>query len=353
MRSLDAIMRMGALNHPIHTNADIAGFTLRNQILLYSAFENTLNEIRMLHYRYLKSSVSEGLLIYGQQGSGKSTSVKYYAKHFPRKRVDGVIRVPVLSVITPESPTVKSLSDVILAALGDPLTTNSTAAKKAERIKYFFKLCQVEMLILDEFHHFHDSRRSKSSGEVSDWLKNLMNTTGVCIVLVGLPRAISALNANGQLRRRFASPIHHREFNFTTREEQYEFRTVLKGIESLLPVTFEKRLESGEIALRMYFATHGLIDYVVKIIDDAVATSGVKPGGIISIDCLARAFKRKVWADCPDWLNPIVSTMPRKLTRPREPFCDWDDPSKYTLSERSSAGPDASGVKASGSGDQP
>jgi hypothetical protein len=330
---------MGELDHPIRKNADIAGFTLRNQILLYSAFENTINEIRMLHYRFLKSRVSEGLLIYGQQGSGKSTSVKYYAKHFPRNRVDGVIRMPVLTVITPESPTVKSLSDVILAALGDPLTTNSTAAKKAERIKYFFKVCQVEMLILDEFHHFHDSRRSKSSGEVSDWLKNLMNTTGVCIVLVGLPRAISALNANGQFRRRFASPLHHKEFNFTTREEQIEFRTVLKGIERLLPVKFEKPLETGEIAMRMYFASHGLIDYVVKIIDDAVATSGAKTGEKISIDRLRVAFKRKVWADCPDWLNPIVSTVPRRLTKPREPFCDWDDPTKYTLSDRSVAGP--------------
>jgi hypothetical protein len=84
----------------------------------------------------------------------------------------------------------------------------------------------------------------------------------------------------------------------------------------------------------MYYATQGLIDYVIKILDDAVASSDRKTGQVLGVQQLVTAFKRQVWAECPDWINPFLAEKLRLLVQPREPFCDWDDPSQYSLSNR-------------------
>lgn len=309
-------------------------FSLRKELIAHPAFVRTVDEMALLHYRWQTSGVCEGLLVYGQHGSGKSTATKHYLSEYPRKRVGGVTIIPVLLALTPETPSVLSLSDVLLLSLGTTLPTKGTAAAKLSRIVHFFEVCGVEMLILDEFHHFYDSHRVQEGRRVSDWLKNLMNLTGVCVVLVGLPRSIAVLNANPQLRRRFNAPFHHDEFRFDDAQSQREFRGLLKVIEEKLPVRFETSLADPSMARQMYYATNGLIDYVIKVVDDAIARSGVSPGSVIGNNHLALAFQRKVWADCPDWINPFLANKLRRLTQTREPFCDWDDPSQYTLSER-------------------
>jgi hypothetical protein len=338
----ESILRSLPDGHPARAPGSLHHFTLRKDLIFFTAFERTVKEISLLHYRWRASGVCEGLLVYGQHGSGKSTAIDHYLKQFPSKRVSGVKKTPVLLTLTPETPSVVSLSDVLLSSLGDPVLTRSTAATKLNRIVHFFKECEVEMLILDEFQHFYDTHRVHEGRRVSDWLKNLMNLTGVCVVLVGLPRAIAALHANPQLRRRFNAPFHHAEFSFINEAAQKEWRGLLDVIEKRLPVKFSTPLSSPKSARRMYYATHGLVDYVVKIVDDAVAMSGVKFGGVLSDNHLALAFRRKVWSACPDWINPFVTENLRVLTQAREPFCDWDEPEKYLLSGRTRIKPSPS-----------
>lgn len=320
--------------HAIHSPGSLHHFSLRKELISFPAFARTVEEIAMLHYRWRMSGVCEGLLVYGQHGSGKSTAISHYLKRFPRTRVSGVTKIPVLLALTPETPSVVSLSDVLLTSLGDPLATRGTAATKLKRIVHFFKECGVEMLILDEFHHFYDTHRVSEGRRVTDWLKNLMSLTKISVVLVGLPRSIAALNANPQLRRRFRSPLHHREFGFIEESAQREFCALLSSLERCMPVQFSPSLSEPSTARQMYYATHGLIDYVVKILDDAVAMSGAKSGQVLDTKHLVSAFKRQVWAECPDWINPFLAEKLRLLVQLREPFCDWDDPSQYSLSER-------------------
>lgn len=335
MTSPNDILELMRHGHAARKTGSLHHFTLRKNLISFPAFERTINEIALLHYRWKKSGVCEGLLIYGQHGSGKSTTVEHYEGKFPRKRIQGVIKIPVLRVTTPETPSVIALSDALLTSLGDPLATRGTAAMKLNRIVHFLKECDVEMLILDEFHHFYDTHRVMEGRRVSDWLKNLMNVTKVCIVVVGLPRAIAVLNANPQLRRRFAAPFHHREFGFVSAEAQREFRGLLDVIENRLPVRFNAPLATPEVARQMFYASNGLIDYVVKIVDGAVVNSNAKQGQEIPNSVLVESFKRNVWEACPDWLNPFLADKLRRLTQTREPFCDWDDPAAYMASERS------------------
>jgi len=196
----------------------------------------------------------------------------------------------------------------------------------------------VELVMLDEFHHFFDGHRRMEGARVTNWLKNLFNAAKIPIVLFGLPLAILALNSNQQLRRRFCSPHYVREFEFETPEGQALFRGVLGQIQKLLPVSSEIEFGDPAIARRFYFASAGLIDYVIKVVDEAVSRVDGRQERAITLGLLGKCFRHRVWADAPDILNPFLTTAKlRRLDNEREPFELWDDPAQYTLSRRAAA----------------
>jgi energy-coupling factor transporter ATP-binding protein EcfA2 len=317
-------------------------FTVRDRIIEHDSFTKAVRAIARAHERWTLAKVPAALLIYGQSGCGKSTVLRYYLQKFPRKTTPRKTIIPVLKVVTPEAPTVRSFTEAILVALGDSAAARGSAAVKTQRIMHFLRECEIQLLLIDEFHHFCDSNRTEYR-RVTDWLKNLINECGIPVVLFGLPRAISALYSNEQLRRRFSSPIHLSEFGFITPAEQLTFRGILQHLQSLMPHQKGLYLSDPEVALRFHFATNGLIDYVVKIIDELVVASAGNPSPVVDYNALQEAFKVQIWADVPDKLNPFNSAVePRRLNQNNEPFSIWDDPSAYTLSSRAKA---ATGTK--------
>lgn len=312
-------------------------FTVRDRIIEHDSFTKAVRAIAQAHERWTLAKVPGALLIYGQSGCGKSTVLRYYLQQFPRQSTPRKTIIPVLRVVTPESPTVRSFTEAVLVALGDPAAARGSAAVKTQRIIHFVKECEIQLFLIDEFHHFCDSTRSESR-RVTDWLKNLINECGVPVVLFGLPRAISALNSNEQLRRRFSSPIHLAEFGFATDEQQLTFRSVLQHLQSLMPYQKGLNLSNPDMAMRFHFATNGLIDYVVKIIDELVVASAGHPHPAVDYNALQEAFKVQIWADVPEQLNPFNPAVKlRRLDQINEPFSIWDDPYAYTLSRRGRA----------------
>lgn len=308
-------------------------FTLRKQVIEHPKFTLAIREIARLHERGKALGVAEGLLLVAQTGSGKTTVLQYYESRFPRIETTRGTRIPVLRVDTPESPTVKTLAEAILFAMGDPAAAKGTASEKTNRIIHFFKECGVELLLIDEFQHFFDGHRTTESKRVSDWLKNLINKVGIPVILAGLPRSIAVVNANPQLRRRLGAPHYLQPFGFDNQDEQLEFRGVLNGIQTRLPVPCID-LSEANMARRFYFASHGLLDYVVKIIDDAVSRACPDSGEPLTQQAFESAFKRTVWLDAPDHLNPFSkgATL-RLLNRTLEPFDIWDDIAQYTSAQ--------------------
>ncbi len=310
-------------------------FTVRDKIIEHSEFTGAVRAIARLHERWLASRVPGALLIYGQSGAGKSTVLRYYLGKFPRETTARKIRIPVLRMVTPEAPTVRSFTEACLVALGDLAASRGSAAIKTQRIIHFIKECEVQVILVDEFHHFCDSKVTERR-RVTDWLKNLLNECGVPIVLFGLPRAISALYSNEQLRRRFSAPLHLKEFGFATADEQALFRGILAHLQNLLPNKKGLDISTPEVAMRFHFATNGLIDYVIKIVDELVVSSPNHASTDISFESLQLAFRTQIWSDAPDKLNPFnPKAKPRRLLSPNEPFSIWDDPRAYTLSSRS------------------
>lgn len=310
--------------------AAVALFSLRRDVLQHPRFNAAVREIARIHHRGRSAGVAEGALFVGQTGSGKSTLLHFYADKFPRSTGGETAKIPVLVVETPESPSVKDLAEAMLRALGDPAAAKGKTSQQTERIINFCKQCGVELVLLDEFQHFFDGTRVAEARKVSDWLKLLMNNIGRPFVLFGLPRAIQVVNINPQLRRRFAAPYYLEPFAFTTEADMREFRAVLKLLQMKLPMG-SVSISEANMARRFYFASHGLFDYIVKVIDDAASRGGSGSNGMLTMADYALAFKRVVWSAAPDQLNPFIeSAKLRLLTQPLEPFDVWDDISQYT-----------------------
>ena len=328
--NLADLLVLGMPNEPLAAHRL---FTLRRHRLQYSAFCEAVRKIARLHERGVNAKECEGLLIVGQSGGGKSAVAEYYETHFPRSRDEGGAVIPVLRVSTPESPSVKTFAMAMLEAMGDPAFDRGTAEVKTQRLTVLLRGCKVQLIIIDEFQHFYDGHRASEAKRITDWLKNLLLKVRVPVVVFGLPKSIAVLNLNQQLRRRFASPHYLRPFGLEG-ADFVQLRGVLKTFHAEVPVPCEP-LHSEDIARRFYFATNGLIDYIVKIIDGAVSTFRPKSVETLGLPHLASAFRAKVWGEAPDELNPFCEkALLRPLMGPREPFDQWDDPKRYTAKAR-------------------
>ncbi len=309
----------------------LIGFSVRHRIIEFDAFCESLRKIEHVHSRGRLAQLSIGLLITGQSGSGKTTLLEYYRARFPRRDYSEQTVVPVLLVETPAAPSVKNLVEAILHGLGDPHINKGSTGEKTRRMFTLLRACQVELLIIDEFQHFCDTPRRSAASQVTDWLKSVLNVAGIPVVVVGLPRASSVIRMNEQLARRFSSGTYLRSFSYDSDANQKEFRGILKEIHSRLPVKCTE-LHEANLARRFFMATNGLIDYIAKIIDEAVQIVGRQESTEIDLTTLALAFQESVWNDAPPELNPFnPGVAPRQLSKAGEPFELWHDPVRHKI----------------------
>lgn len=318
------LVSFGLASHP---GGQLFSFTLRHHRVHHEAFSEAVRKIALLHHRGKVARAPEGLLIYGQSGSGKSSVADYYQSKFPRYLDDDGYVIPVLLVMTPESPTVKSLSKTMLSALGDPASSHGTTAAQTHRLVTLVQRCKVELLLIDEFQHFAEGSLQEAK-RVSEWLKNLLNLARIPVVLFGLPKSLPTLRRNGQLRRRFDSPHYFRPFEVEGKLFG-DFKSLLRTLQKTLPLPCID-LASPEVGRRFFFASNGLIDYVIKILDKVVVLAQTRGEKAIDLDLLAEAFREAVWGEAPDQLNPFKGQgINRMLTERYEPFESWDDPQQY------------------------
>lgn len=335
--SLARLLSLGSATAPAYPL--LAGFTLRHTVIEHQIFQEAIREIARIHQRGLSSNSWEGLLLIAQTGTGKSTLLKYYAEQFPRYEGDSGVEIPVLYVSTPESPSVRDLAEAVLDAFGDPAADRGTTRAKTRRIIHFIKRCGVELLLIDEFQHFADGS-IKEAKRVSDWLKLLMDAIKRPVVLAGLPRSMAVVNRNPQLRRRLGAPYYMRPFAYQRPEQRIVFRAVLKKIHGLIPAQCEcPPLHSVDLTQRFYYASLGLLDYVIKVVETAVSKTAQRHGGKVTLPALAEAFEESVWRFAPTDLNPFSpEPILRPLRQRGEPFEVWDSIEKYMGVQKRRAG---------------
>ncbi|NLW90800.1 MAG: AAA family ATPase [Syntrophomonadaceae bacterium] len=272
----------------------------------YPRFEEILDKINYCHEFSNITAEPECLLITGPTGAGKSTLKKLYERDHPRQILLSTTKVPILSGIIPVPATVKSLVQHLLVQLKDPLALKGTAVAQTERLKMFLSDCQVELIVLDELQHFIDRDSKRVLKTVSDWLKALIEETRIPVVLLGLPEAEGVIDSNEQLSRRFANRYVLQPFLFDTREHIDEFRTFLHLLDTKLPLCKKSNLADFDMACRIYYATDGVVGYVMKLVRKATFYAIKSGTEKVDLPVLAHAFDRHVQSDKYQKSNPFV-----------------------------------------------
>lgn len=238
------------------------------------------------------------MALIGESRTGKSRLAESILYQFPKQRTANGMKVPVLSVKTPSKPTVKGLVETLLRALGDPTCfKRASENEKTERLYTLLRETGTHTLIIDEFQHFYDQGSHKVQHYLSDWLKIFVDTTGLTLVVVGLPSCMAVIHQNEQLRGRFMSAIPMSRFDWQQSQDRGEFMACLDAFSKGLPRYTFPDLSSEIMAFRFYCATGGLIGYIAKLLHQACLNANIDGKTDISLEDLARAFEEALWID--------------------------------------------------------
>jgi energy-coupling factor transporter ATP-binding protein EcfA2 len=281
-------------------------YIANNIYISYPRFKEILSAINDCHHFSDLKDEPECLFLKGETGAGKTTIFKSYATDYPRRETESGSVVPLLSVTIPSPATVKSLVSKLLWELGDPAYDKGTTSNQTIRLIGLMKDCGVSLVFLDEFQHFIDRDSAKVLKTVSDWLKDLILDTKVPMVLIGLPEAETVFKFNSQLSRRFANRHNLSPFSWSD-DSGIEFRTFLHAVESQLPLMDSSNLAESEMALRFYYASDGIVGYLMKLIRYGTHLALKQSQEKLDFPVLARAFEKHVLADKPHKKNPFIT----------------------------------------------
>ena len=223
---------------------------------------------------------SYGCLLLAEGGLGKTTICKAIMNKFPpstKIEKDYIKQViPVFYIAVPSPVTVKSIAGIMLAALNDPNPFSGTTAQMTIRLCQHLKTSETKLIFLDECHHLFDMLKTskKINTTVCNWIKTLVDQTGICFCLVGLPDFLSLLQIDTQLARRFPviykiSPLWMGKINQNDNLGSF-LKTLDEQINQKTGVSFQLKLNDPLLKLQIYVATQGNHSYVMKLVKESI-----------------------------------------------------------------------------------
>lgn len=268
------------------------------QLLLYPRFNDLHQAIRECQEISQEAGEPQCMCLEGCTGAGKTTLVKNYTQAFPSYHTETGTKIPVFYMETPSPVTVKGMAAEMLYQLGDPGGHQGTLWSMNSRLVNFIRDCQVQLVILDDFHHLVDCKTNRILREVSDWLKVLIKSTHVPFLVVGIDGEVRRiLKANSQLSRLFI-PEELRPFEWDTGRPgtMKEFGALLSYAEHTFGIVLSQELPRTELLYRIHFATEGVMSNIMYLLRKAAKLTQTQKdsSGVITIATLAEAFDKRL-----------------------------------------------------------
>jgi Cdc6-like AAA superfamily ATPase len=302
-----------------------------NMFIRHTQVARILNRIERCH-KITESTEPRCFFFTGDTGCGKTSAIERYMRDYPRQAEADGIRVPVLKSTISAIPTVKSVAMRLLEDLGDPLYHKGTTPAMSSRLYRLIKECGVELIIIDEFQHLIDTDSEKIIRGTANWLKELVYTTRIPVVLVGMPESKRILEENDQLKRRFSAQMELKPFEWDINENG-EFRTFLRQVAEGLPFDKKTDLADQDMAFRMHIASGGKVSKVMLFVLTAVEIALKKGKEEITMKMLEKAYELEEGAD----LNPFDikrTEAELKTAPPPDPPDGGNGPKKLRIKTR-------------------
>ena len=271
---------------------------------------------------YRGSGLAQHLLVLGETGTGKTTLCRDFVTRYPRMVLRDRDVVPVLHVSIPSAATIASVTEAMLAKLGDPAPTAGTVSAKTARAVKLARALSVELLLIDEAQHIQDRGRLPTQYLVGDWLKTVMDELNVPTVLLGLPRVGQLLQVNEQVRRRFSRRRYLQMGQCGETSIEAECLQLFLSLGDSFPIPIRaSNFSWDEMAQRVHYASDGRVAYIKKLLAGAIRLALERELDCIDASVLQEAFNAEVWWEGVEQLNPFSEKFQfRRLNRAGEPF---------------------------------
>ncbi|WP_170826340.1 TniB family NTP-binding protein [Pseudomonas syringae] len=157
-------------------------------------------------------------MLLGLPGTGKSrvcARVQEQMSH-PGEQEDakGLTKIiPCLYCRVPAHATIKELSLTMLHDLGSNATARESATMQHTIVR-LLKTCQTRLVILDEFQHLAEKGADKTRAIMCDWVKTLLNESGIPVLLAGTPAFEKIADNNAQLSQRYPCRLRMENFRY-------------------------------------------------------------------------------------------------------------------------------------------
>lgn len=245
----------------------------------------------------------------GMTGTGKTTLIRRFASAFPRRETHYGSTIPVFYMETPSPATVKIMASAMLEQMGDPAAHIGTIGSLNSRLIHLLKACQVELVILDDFHHLIDTETDRVLAKVSDWLKVLIKETGIPFLVVGIEGKVDRiLQANAQLSRLFASRETLTPFDWLPEQQNtiQGFHIFVSTIEKSVGKSLTQAVPRTELLFRLYYSTNGVVGNVMNLLRYAVMLAEERSAAALELDILVIAFEKRMSKHLPGKKNPFL-----------------------------------------------
>ncbi|MBP4051628.1 TniB family NTP-binding protein [Chromobacterium violaceum] len=309
--------------------------TVEQQRLFFPSFERAIQRINRVHQMSLAGNKPRHMMILGPSGAGKSSVLEEYLRHFPAIEEVEQKHIPVLQVEIKSSPTVRSVAEDILKAMGVPMAYRGTVNEKTDRVVASMGKFKVELLMLDEVQHLLGAnKRSFSSNDETEWLKTLLNLVDIPVVLSGLPYAEALLSSNEQLRRRLDGVCHLSPFSVEDEAVASDFAGVINWFDKEIHTGQPIGLHEGDMLHRLFYASDGLIGYLSKLLIGAMEIRLEHRCKRVEPWILEQSFTDNLWSEGVGPLNPFHKKfVHRRLNKAGELY----SPTAFTAQAKSAA----------------
>jgi hypothetical protein len=288
-------------------------------LIRYPRFKELHRDIRECQEMSRLANEPQCMSLEGVTGAGKSTLIQDYVALFPRiEQTDGT-RIPIFYAETPSPVTVKGMAATLLAHLGDPAAHHGTLWAMNFRLIRLMVDCQVELVILDDFHHLIDKETNRILEQVSDWLKVLIKETGIPFLVVGIEGKVERiLEANAQLSRLFAVRQTLEPFRCDPSDEAsiQEFGRFVQYAEQAISVPLPVTISRLELLLRLHYATEGVVGNLMNLLRYATLLTRQYDQESITLPTLATAFDKRLAKHLKKNSNPFLTAPNEGFTAP-------------------------------------
>ena len=232
------------------------------------------------------------LLICGESGVGKSTLVKWLVRKLGAVRTEKGLSRPAVCVGIPTAPTAIGVFEAILTALGDPRPSQGTRTTKKRRLIKMLDEQGVRLMVLDDLQHIVDRQSDRILFDASEAIKEILIERPMSILCAGLADAERVVSSNEQLSRRHMATVSLRRFNWHSKTSRRTFLGVLKAFQDGMKVYELPDLQHESVALRIYLATGGIMDFVFKLFLFTAESALKNNLNVIRLDVFHEAWSR-------------------------------------------------------------